>query len=376
MNVVILHVLSRHKSHDYGTMWVAAPGLSPDERVIVWEGLPPLPVPDLQGVPPVVLVGELDGRRAYVERVPNGVWMSAHAPPSELLPYVVHRVLEALAGLHRARQVHGALGTDRVWLGEDGEVVLIGRGRRGGIAGLDMVAAVSLLPGDAEETLPGEDAAQAAQEIARRVQGGDRARLAAWVRERLPARPAVAEQIVLTVGDDASDSADEVVPDLGPDTGSDSGEGGILDRWAVTTATGRTPEHTPEVTDGRGTSQQRLALTLWSKLSAPPEHPPDPERFRAIEGVASRGLRALLADEPPDALPLPLVAHIGAFAASDGEADQPTLSGRSPAPAPSVGRHPTPTSVAREARRRGWAEMLVAVAVGGVVVWLLLRWLS
>ena len=45
--------------------------------------------------------------------------------------------------------------------------------------------------------------------------------------------------------------------------------------------------------------------------------PRPPDRFRAVDGEPSRGLRALLLEEPPDSLPTLLGGEVGAFLLSE-----------------------------------------------------------
>jgi hypothetical protein len=387
VDVVILHVLRREDAGDHGQVRWCAPALSPEERVVVWEGFAPAPAGEHEAVAPVVLEGEIDGRRAYAERIPAGIRMSDAMPPEELQPYVASRVLEGLAALHSGRHSHGAVGADRVVLGREGEVVLIGRGRRGGMAGLDLVAAVSMMPSHAEETLPGETAALAASELARRVAPGDRERLAAWVRAHERPTPAEADPIVMNVTPSSDDGADEVVPDLGPDS---SGHDGILDRWGVTTSSGRSgTESTPEVTaEGGGSAAQRLARELWTGLADLPQGPSD--RFSGAAGP-SRALRTLLAEESPDVLPVPLVSSpLPNFVARPVEVeDQPTFGG-GPTDSVTLSLDDMPEEVRRAAastpgapvrhtaprERRAWVEIGLAMLLGGAIVWLLLQGLG
>jgi hypothetical protein len=364
-SLVILHVL-RRLADEVGELRIAMPGLSPEERVVLWEGFPPPPGGDHAVLAPIVLAGSLDGRPAYAEQVPVGLPMSLARPPEELLRYVVVQILRGLAVLHAGKQVHGAIAADRVMLGQDGEVVLIGRGRRGGLMAIDLIGAVSLLPPTGDDTLPGESATVAADELERKCPADAREQLSAFVRARVAAEPppGATEQVVLAVGG-LDEGADEVQLDIGPDGPSDEG---ILDRWTVTGGTTSGGESTPEATDGRGTSHQRLAEDLWLRLANLREGPAD--RFAEVEGSPSRGLRALIADEPPDPVPVPLVARIRSFAVSEPvELDQPTIVAAVPnTPKPAYGAGSRPRGVR-------WTELVLAMLVGGAVMWVLMRWL-
>lgn len=372
-NFVVLHVIRREPTPDHGRLTLAMPGPAHGDRVILWEGLAPLPVPEHPNIAPIVLSGDLDGRRAYAERVPNGLRLDEIDLPAEFAELVVVRVLEGLAHLQRHRQVHGTVAADRVIIGPDGTIVLFGRGRRGGIAGLDLVAGVSLLPGPGEETLPGESAELAAQELSRRVPPGAAAALAEWARARIPPPPQPIEQIVLTVGGPA-EGTDEVVPDLGPDTG----DSGLLDRWSVTTSSG-TGETTPAAHGDHDPPTPNLADELWARVALYADRSPPDDRFAAVAGQPSRGLRAVLGDEWPDVLPAPLVgdvARLGPVHRMETGEDMPTVVRNQLAAA--LGEH-TETGVsplrpvARPRRGRG-LELVAAMIVGGLLA-TILRWL-
>ena len=388
LNVVILHVFHTEPSHDFGDLQLGAPALSPEERVAVWRGLPPKPV-EHEGIAPVVLAGDIDGHWAYAERVPDGVRMSAEALPDELRRFVVAKVLDAVVALHAAGQVHGAVGPDRVILGRDGEVVLFGRGRRGGIPSMDSASAMSMLAEDGEEqTLPGDDAVDAAARLAADCRDDDPERLAEWVRAHLGGPPSGVDQVLLSVGALPDDGMDEVVPDLGPEMDGH----GILDRWSVTTASGLM-EATDEVTHGDGSGNKALATSLWTRLAAPRQHEPPDGRFAHLDGTASRGLRALLADEAPEPLPVPLSGELRTFVVERDESDetdiladeQPTVHGRR-APAFDLAQASDPdtgvddddeTAVSRpppelagRRRRIPILEIVVALGLGAALVWL------
>jgi len=340
-----------------GDVQLAAPARSSEERVVLWHGLPPAPVPEHPGVAAVVLEGEIDGRRTYAEQVPRGVRPAEHALPHDLAPYVVARILEAVHFLHEAGQVHGSVGSERVVLGVRGEVVLFGRGRQGGRDRMDLVATLSLYPDGAEMTLLERDALQIAERIDQDAPADAREQLGAWVRGVVQDAPVI-EQVVLTSGERAEDGVDEIVPDLGPDA-----EGsGILDRWSLSTTPGLTPG---EVTDEWSSTQPALGVSLWNRLSAPPEHPPPPDRFAAVQGKPSRALAGLLAEEPPDVLPGPLVGAVPPFVVQRPRfEDQPTVVG-----APPLTETPAPVRLASASPVPAWAQWILAMALGGLLAW-------
>ncbi|MBW1877519.1 MAG: hypothetical protein JRJ84_04075 [Deltaproteobacteria bacterium] len=363
MRAVSIHLFPRDEAAGFGDVQLAAPGLSPGERMVLWHGLPPVPIPDHQNIAPVVLEGDLDGRQVYAERVPRGVRLSGHTPPPELLPYVVSMALAGLHALHDAHQVHGGVGPDRLMLGVDGEVVLIGRGRQGGVRGLDLISAFSLLPGGQESTVLDADAGELSAELAERVDPEDPERLALWVRGVLPGRRVV-EQALLTIGEQ-DDAVDEIVPDLGPDRG----ERGLLDRWSVTTASGLSGDQTDE----EGRTQPSIGLTLWKLLSPDPPRPSPTNRFDGVQDVPSRGIRTLLAEEPPDILPLTLAADVAPFVIGVPTLeDQPTVVRATPrlsetrTTGPGVG----PGTIPR------WVQWAVAMGFGGALAWVLLQLMS
>lgn len=282
MNIVVLHVYTWDPE---GTHAIAAPGLAPEERVVLWYGLPPPEAPEHPGLAPVVLAGQVDHRMAYMERLPPGGLLPRMRLPPGAIARVHDELLLAVRALHRAGLVHGAIREDRVWIGVNGEVILFGRGRWGGTPEDDIACVERVFP----RTEQPMSAAALGQRVESRLSSGT-------------VTP-VLEQIALTIGLRSSeDAADEVVPDIGPDPGRD----GILDRWGVNTSTSTGgsdhSEPTPEVTaDGRGPTV-RLHQDFWQNLANPAPVAP-PERFAAVDGQPSRALRALVAEEPPEPLP-------------------------------------------------------------------------
>lgn len=336
---------------------VATPEQDPERRLVLWSGVPSVRV-DHPVIAPNVLDGELDGRRTYGEAIPRGLWLAAVDLPDAFQGYVVGRLLDGLSALHEAGIAHGGVQRGKVVLGVDGEVVLVGAGRHPGREVLDLLSLDGLASARDAPTLEPSDPGSRARELAVRSGNEDRARLAAWVAERLVDEPVV--QTVVVVSLDAVDAVDEVVIDLGPEL-TDGGRG-ILDHWSHTGTSGTVSEVTSEV----ASTQHALAVTLWGRLSSGARAQPPPERFAAVQGVSSRAIRAILADEAPEPLPLPLLASPGPFVIHVPQHDDmptmigPALDGIVPRPSPPQ-RYPI-------------AQWLVAMAVGGALVYALMTW--
>lgn len=306
MNVVTLHVLSSGPSADFGLVRLAAPALEPQARVLLFDGLPPPPLPDIPGIAPVVLQGDVDNHRAYAEQITEGVTIKRLSVPAEVRAWVGKHLLDALLALHAAGQSHGLVSADRVLLGVDGSVTLFGRGRVGGSAEHDLKAATGLLSRIGIE-LNGRDLTAARRALEGRIAEEDAEILGAVVADNLPEQ-SIVDQVYVHVGP-TPDSLDEVVPDFGPDKADGRG---LLDRWSVTTHAGQ-DEATDELTGSAASSTSPLALTLWTSLAAPPAHRPPPDRFDKVAGQPSRGMRALLIEEPPDSLPAMVGGAIDPF---------------------------------------------------------------
>ncbi|MBN2800339.1 MAG: hypothetical protein JXX28_14460 [Deltaproteobacteria bacterium] len=312
-----------------GALWVR-PVDHPSDNLILWQGFRPPPASPHRTLAPVVHQGTLDGHHAYTERVPEGVLMSEREPPIELIPWVILQLLEALVVLRDAHLTHGALGAEYVMLGQDGEVVLFGRGRASSMLSLDVLRAMALCPED-ERTIPANDPQILADLMRARVAPDHQQRLARWVRSQpRRAQPKATAVLELRRGESPPAGADEVVLDLGPDTGGE----GLLDRWDPVTSGSFTPaEHTGERTDWGATAQDQ-SVALWSRLGAGlAEGPAD--RFDTVRGKPSEATRAIVYGESPDILPLP-------------------------------GSQP-PAPVARERGREPWSAVEAVLAVAAIV---------
>lgn len=362
VTTIALQVLRRDPLAEGGRLALARPVAAPDERLMLWEGLSPLPIPDHVNIAAVSHTGDLGGRKAYIERLPVGYRLDEVQLPHELMIYVVVHVLDAIAHLHLHRQLHGALRPDRVWLGMGGEVVLFGRGRRGGLQSMDLVAAVSLLPQFGDETLPGESADLAAHELRRHVPRDARAKIVAFLQKK--GVPVVAPQELVDLDVDAG--TDEVVPDFGDDS---TGGDGILDRWSTTT--GSHGETTPAVT----TTSPNVADPLWAAVDRALETPLDTANVRPS---ALRGLRQILAEEGPEMIRVPAAGPLPRPTPLPDTEDQPTAiqAGFSaPAAEDRTARmpvyRPPPPSIPPTNPWRRPVELLVAVAIGALLATIL-----
>ncbi|TVQ91436.1 MAG: hypothetical protein EA397_10320 [Deltaproteobacteria bacterium] len=312
MSIITLHVLHRESSDDFGELRIAALPDGDGERVVVFDGLPPNEIGAHPGLPSSSLQGDLDGKRAYTEEVPRGVRLSDHPLPAALGPVVGAKLLAAMRAIHDQGGVHGLICAQRVQLGVEGEVVLFGRGRRGGSPELDREALSTLL--DAIQA-PGEGLDLEEREGWLQAEPDQTQALAAHVRRVMPGQGTILDQLYLRVGANL-DSIDEVIPDLGTDPGANDG---LFDPWGTTTGTG---DHTAELTSNEArTTGPPLAMHLWTTLAAPPKHPCPPDRFAEVDGEPSRGIRALLADEAPDTLPALIGGDIPPFLLNQTDED-------------------------------------------------------
>ncbi len=336
---------------------LACPESASADRLVLWPGEPPARVPDHASVAPIVLEGWLNGEVAYAEQLPPGVPAARGRLPTDLSAYVVARVLDALRFLHDLGESHGEVGPDRIALGLDGEVVLFGRGRHSGLPRVDRVACLSLLHGEREHTLVNLDLDGLLAEVSAAAPEDGAQRLAAWVRAQQRDPGPGPERVTFHL--EAGDAVDEIVPDLGPDRG----EGGLLERWAVTTSPGRTP---PDITEEVSSTAPVMGITLWNRLSSPlPDAPPD--RFAAVSGTPSRALRDLLAEDPPDPLPGPLVGPLPAFVLEGSQFDdQPTIVG---APRVTESAPPLRPRAAPEPGVPLWLQWVLAMTLGGLLMW-------
>lgn len=291
--------------------------LAPGERATLWPGSPPLAPVLHAAVAKQLGAGRILQEPSWLESRPVGARLD-RVP--ELSPaqaaHVLLDVARGLRALHQAGRVHGGLSASAVVVDHSGQAVLIGVGRTPAIPDHDITAFRSLMgaiwpaqgppPPD-----PGPEPARVQCEA-----------LVGWLEEEASAFDAATlgvlakrhtlEHVESTLDWQEAGFMDEV----GLDWGTDGGRG-VLDRWA--TRSGSLPgaitgamEGTQPGT-GEDLSMERIALL--ARLLSPPDQAPDPARFEAIEGTPLQALKALIAEEPLD--PVPMEAGVQAVVAPD-----------------------------------------------------------
>lgn len=309
MNRVTLHILHSEPSDDFGELRLARIHEQPGARVALWDGLPPPAIPETTNIAPTAIQGDIDNHRAYAEALPDGLRLGQVDLPARLAPCVGVGMIHALLALHHAGQHHGVLVPQRVMLGLDGGVVIFGRGRREGSREHDTEQALAIL-----RSLSIAPASTGLREIydelRTEVSSEDREALAAFIAQAMPRSPPITSHVTLQIGP-AHDSLDEVLHDLG----TDPSEGhGLLDPYTAY-PTAPDAEYTAELTSGSidTTGGQPLALSLWTRLAAPPQHAAPLDRFNEIDGSPSQCLKELLHDEATDTLPTLIGGEVNPF---------------------------------------------------------------
>ena len=317
-------------------------------RVTLWPGKAPGRPPEHPGLAWPIEEGWLHEQGVWLEHRPQGARLGELR--DQLAPAEVELVLQHLAGalaaLHEAGQHHGSVDVEHVVVSHRGRAVLIGLGQRKGSRVADK-RALGLLrvelssPSAAPPPVPGEATA---------------ASLGARSRAGTAELPANTETIPFrTAG-----AFDEVRLDLGPDRYGR----GLLDRWA--TGHSLSGAHTGAIEWTRPGNeheeQTESSAALLTRLVSPPERPPDPRRFAAVEGQPSEEIKALVANEPLEPLPLPSATRRRPLPAPlpEDNTDEPTR----------------PTAIAEEVSEtalRVVAVLLIAalVAVAIVLAWIL-----
>lgn len=290
----------------------------------LWMGLPPPRSPAHRGLALRLDTGLYDGQPAWLEHCPDGpsiAQLSEHLDPAQWA-MLFQDLAEALDALHRGDLHHGALDLHHARVDPTGQARLLGVGVQGGDADSDIWALIGLLTEHWPESAPplpslgddAQDVGEAMEEIlALHYPAASRASLSALSTRMRPG------------------SGVEVLPwqsagfdEVGMELGEERGHGGLLDFWstgrsrsgAFTGAVeGTLPEADLHEVPGRG--------AILARLLAPPQVTPDPERFAAIEGQPLQALKALLAEEPLDPVPVCEGPRLGQTLQAAAPEDEP-----------------------------------------------------
>lgn len=229
-------------------------------RWLVWpahgmDGLPGHPA-----LPEAGPAGRIGAEPVRLERVPRG----APLPDLEVAPAARRPALDdaraALDALHAAGRAHGEPTLHRIWVGVDGQVLLVGAGVEGGGQAADRACVGAWPEAASGGEIPDARAALAAAAEAASMPPGER-------RIRVEA-PLVA-------------AVDEVGVDIGPDEVR-----GLLDGWTATT--GSTGERTGALDGDADVAHARMAALVGAlaalEAADPARHPetatPAPQRPR------------------------------------------------------------------------------------------------
>jgi hypothetical protein len=379
-----------------GPVIEAQPEDDPESRVIIWPGSPPPgELPFHPAIARPGQVGRSHGGGVWVEAVPAGCLLRDLPPPlpPAMSAWVVIAIAEALAALHEAGRAHGGLDAQRVHLSAEGQVILLGTGVEPGDAAADLAVLHGLYAAMDRQADPvsADSAAGFADALRERLGGhpGPPSELGVRVRRAIQPVPEDARRIEIVTQPRADRWAvDEIGFDLGPEEGGR----GLLDPW-TRSGSGSTGEVTgaertgalDEWQDGsraRTTALARLARGLHADL--------DPARLGPQDPRAMAPLRALLAEEPLDTLPVPdgvpLGVERGAEPATRPGVPAPvpaeevtgTVPGVVSAPHPPPEPAPEPTvTVGRIGVEVGLPllllAVLLAVVAGGAALWLFSR---
>lgn len=357
-------------------------------RYTLWPGEPCQGVPEHPSLAWPVDSSRMDGEPAWLESRPAGpllAELSGLSVPE--VGMVMLDVAEGLAELHAHELTHGCVDERHIVVTEGGRAVLIGVGVEPGDKERDAAALRTLMerlwPPPTTPPDPGEEPATV---IAETLAGwldyeypdhstlalGTRARQAA---PRLPERP---ERVVWrNAVPEPLDWLDEV---------SVVTNRRDLDRWNTTSS-----HISGAITGGLEGTQPILGfideepgrMALLARLMSPPEVPPDPDRFQDVEGEPCQAIKALLAEEALDPLPVPegvLRRDLGGeLAARPTEPQARTLPGFR-VPHTPLGTDEVSSEVAEEpheevsprAMRLVGLGLVMALLAAGLVLWELL----
>ncbi len=274
---------------------------APSERRIIWPGRPAFSSPPAHpSLPPRLASARAHGVPVWLEEVVPAAHLGELDLPPELAAGVLGAVAEALGALHAAGLAHGDLAAHRVRVSARGEVALVGAGARPGTPEEDGRALAALA-----EALGVEAFADPRPEA-----------LAERARPRIAPVPADAPAILVEEAADADEPTvipEEPLPDdpglmrlpldeVDFDIGPDEVERGLLDTASGSGATGPA-DRTSAVEDAGEPGRRRVAAL--ARLAAVLEQEADPGRFGDLEGRPDPAIRALVAEESLDPLPLP-----------------------------------------------------------------------
>lgn len=242
-----------------------------------------------------------DGQPVWLEERAGGPLLSElQGLPATRIARALQDLAAGLAALHGSGLAHGSVTAGRVVVRSDGRAQLIGAGAASGRVSDDLNALrdlmLSLWPADAPDAPdpgPGEPASVLSESLAGWLAYHHPETTAAPWAPPGPTVPEMALVIALEPAPEAS-HLDEIGFDLGPEPDGEQSRSG--------TAAGHT-DHTRPASALYGASERRQALL--GRLLAFGDLPGDPARFQGGEGQPSAAIKALIADEPLDPLPLP-----------------------------------------------------------------------
>ena len=342
-------------------------------RATLWMGEAPT-LPEHPNLSWKLASGQLRGERAWLEHRPEGARLDElNGLNGAEIAMLLLDVAEALATLHAGGLSHGAVDAAHVVVDLAGRGTLIGpRGGDRTEAREDDAAALRRLMAELWPPTappPPDPGAEPAEVIAEALAG--------WLAFEFPNHSPFAlgsrsraAQPPLEQGATLPFLEDERFDEVGLDLGEELHSRGLLDRWATSRSLSGAITGAIEWTKPQGEDTGEVPdVQLLARLMAPPQHPPDPLRFAEVEGQPCQPIKALMADEPLDPVPLPSGVPLSA--------PLPQA-----APAPTVGNElPTepgtrPTAIGEEVSSRTLRYAAVALALalvllGGLLAWVL-----
>jgi hypothetical protein len=247
--------------------------------------------------------GERDGQAVWVEDRPPGALLSdlEKAPPLWDVTNLLAQVADGLGALHARGHSHGQVVPERVVIAMDCAPVLIGAGVTQGSVESDIAGLIEMLQtlSPQTEVPPHSSAAELAAGLRERAMSVEEPESMLREMVELAMIPPPAEPEVFRLAITPMGYTDEVQPDLGPD----ERVRGLLDRWSNT---GSNDEFTDDRTEAISASElaaqgRRVMLERLGDLY---RRPSLSQRFTEHQGTPCEPLKALIADEPLDQLPV------------------------------------------------------------------------